>query len=188
MPPLVCRTCVAPALAATAACSPRCQDEPRVHHRAIFCTALSGEAVPYNRRPDSVRRGGACRHRNAPGSLLKSAAARCEPVPAFPLLPKPPICPAWPSAASAPARYEPFSPNRLTPASYDSGSWPGTMAAGAREQAATCDAFVLSRRLPVPDAPPVLVRDRKQIAADLSKVFADRYPFEEGVCPAVHDR
>ncbi len=188
MPPLVCRTAAAPALAATAACSPRCQDEPRVHHRAIFCTALSGEAVPYNRRPDSVRRGGACRHRTASCPLLKSAAARCEPVPAFPLLPKPPICLAWPSAASAPARCEPFSPNRLTPAPRDSGFWPGTMATGAREQAATCDAFVLSRRLPVPDAPPILVRDRKQIAADLSKVFEDRYPFEEGVCPAVHDR
>ena len=34
----------------------------------------------------------------APGSLLKSAAARCEPVPAFPLLPRPSSCPAWPSA------------------------------------------------------------------------------------------
>ena len=30
---------------------------------------------------------------------------------------------------------------------------PGTMAAGAREQAASCDAFVLSRRQPAPDAP-----------------------------------
>ena len=28
------------------------------------------------------------------------------------------------------------------------------MVAGAREQAASCDAFVLSRRLPAPDAPP----------------------------------
>ena len=34
------------------------------------------------------------------------------------------------------------------------GAWPGAMAAGAREQAASCDAFVLSRRLPAPDAPP----------------------------------
>ena len=56
------------------------------------------------------------------------------------------------------------------------------MATGAREQAATCDAFVLSRRLPAPDALPILVRDRKQIAADLSKVFEDRFLFEEGVC------
>ena len=32
---------------------------------------------------------------------------------------------------------------------------PGTMAAGALEQAASCDAFVLSRRLPAPDAPPI---------------------------------
>ena len=83
-----------------------------------------------------------------------SVAARCEPVPAFPLLPGPSTSPAWPSAASVAARCEPFSENRLTPASCDSDSWSGTMAAGAREQAASCDAFVLSRRLPAPDAPP----------------------------------
>ena len=29
------------------------------------------------------------------------------------------------------------------------------MAAGAQEQAASCDAFVLSRRQPAPDAPPI---------------------------------
>ena len=109
-------------------------------------------------------------------------AARCEPVPVFPLLPGPstcparpsaayvaagcepflvnsllpgpPICPAWPSSASTSAGCEPFSENRLTPAPCNSGSGPGTMAAGAREQAASCDAFVLSRRLPAPDAPP----------------------------------
>ena len=52
-------------------------------------------------------------------------------------------------------RCEPFSPNRLTPASCDSGFRPGTMVAGAREQAASCDAFVLSRRRPAPDAPPI---------------------------------
>ena len=118
----------------------------------------------------------------APGSLLKSAAAgcepflvnsllprpsacsawpfaapiaaRCEPILAFPLLPGLSTCPAWPPAASTSARCEPFPTNRLTPSSRDSGSWPGTMAAGAREQAASCDAFVLSRRLPAPDAPP----------------------------------
>ena len=61
-----------------------------------------------------------------------SAAARCEPVPAFPLIPDPSTYPAWSSAASVAARCEPFSPNRLIPASHDSGSWPGTMAAGAR--------------------------------------------------------
>ena len=33
-------------------------------------------------------------------------------------------------------------------------SRPGTMAAGAREQTASCDAFVMSRRLPAPEAPP----------------------------------
>ena len=83
-----------------------------------------------------------------------SAAARCEPIPVFPLLPGLPTCPAWPSAASAPARCEPFSANRLTPSSRDSGSGPGAMAEGAQEQAASCDAFVLSRRLPAPGAPP----------------------------------
>ena len=82
-------------------------------------------------------------------------AAMCEPIPAFPLLPGSPTCPERPSAASTSARCEPFSANRLTPASRDSGSWPGTMAAGAREQTASCDAFVLSRRLPAPDAPPI---------------------------------
>ncbi len=35
------------------------------------------------------------------------------------------------------------------------GAGQGTMAAGARKQAASCDAFVLSRRLPAPDAPPI---------------------------------
>ena len=62
-------------------------------------------------------------------------------------------CPARPSPASTSARCEPFSENRLTPASRDSGSGPDTMAAGARKQAASCDAFVLSRRRPAPDAP-----------------------------------
>ena len=40
------------------------------------------------------------------------------------------------------------------PPGVTQASRPGTMAAGAREQAASCDAFVLSRRLPAPDAPP----------------------------------
>ena len=83
-----------------------------------------------------------------------SVAAGCEPFSAFQLLPGPSTCPAWLSAVSAASRCEPFSPNRLTPAPCNSGSGPGTMAAGAREQAASCDAFVLSRRLPAPDAPP----------------------------------
>ena len=83
------------------------------------------------------------------------ASSRCEPVPAFRLLPGPSTRPAWLSAASTSARYEPISPNRLTPASRGSGSWSGTMAAGAREQAASCDAFVLSRRPPAPEAPPI---------------------------------
>ncbi len=74
-------------------------------------------------------------------ALCGSVASRCEPVPVFPLLPRPSTCPAELSTA-------------FTPASRDSGSRPGTMAAGARKQAASCDAFVLSRRLPAPGAPP----------------------------------
>ena len=96
-----------------------------------------------------------CPPHDRPDSSLKSADSRCEPFSAFPLLPRPSTCPAWLSAASTSAGCEPFSANRLTPASRASGSWPGTMAAGAREQAASCDAFVLSRRLPAPDAPPI---------------------------------
>ena len=83
-----------------------------------------------------------------------STSARCESFLAFPLPPGPSTHPAGPSAASASAGCEPFSPNRLTPASRDSDSGPDTMAAGARKQAAFCDAFVLSRRRPAPDAPP----------------------------------
>ena len=97
-----------------------------------------------------------------------SAVARCEPIPAFPLPPGPSSCPAWPSAAPAASRCEPFPTNRLTPASRDSGSWPGTMAAGALEQAASCDAFVLSRRLPAPDAPPSRTSPACLVAKTLS--------------------
>ena len=39
-------------------------------------------------------------------SSAASAAAMCEPVPAFPLIPDPSTCPAWPSAASVTARCE----------------------------------------------------------------------------------
>ena len=84
-------------------------------------------------------------------------AARCEPVPAFPLPPEPSTCLAWSSAAPVAARCELFPENRLTPASR-AGSWPGAMAAGAREQTASCDAFVLSRRPPAPGAPLISLR------------------------------
>ena len=65
---------------------------------------------------------GGRRHRTASGSSLKSAAARCEPIPVFPLPPEPPTCLAWLSATPVASRCEPFSPNRLIPASRDSGS------------------------------------------------------------------
>ena len=48
-----------------------------------------------------------------------SVAAGCEPILAFPLLPGPSTHPAWLSAASVAAGCEPFSPNRLTPAPRD---------------------------------------------------------------------
>ena len=99
-----------------------------------------------------------------------SVASRCEPILAFPLLPGPSTCPARPSAASVASGCEPIPAFPLLPglstcpawpsatptsARCDSGSWSGTMAAGAREQAASCDAFVLSRRQPASDAPPI---------------------------------
>ena len=59
------------------------------------------------------------------------AAARCEPIPAFPLRPETPTGPVWPSAASTPAKCEPLSPDQLTPASR-AGLWSGTMAARSR--------------------------------------------------------
>ena len=138
-----------PALAATAARSPRCQDEPRVHHRAIFCTALSGEAVPYNGRPDSVRRGGACRHRTASCPLLKPVAARCEPIPAFPLLPGMSACPAWPSAAPVSARCEPISAFPLLPGPSTCPAWPS-----AASVAAGCEPVPVFLLLPVPPTHP----------------------------------
>ena len=147
-----------------------------VHRNAVF----TGHIAMYRWRHFHQSRSSR-RHRTASGSSLRPVAAGCEPIPTFLLQPGPPTCPAWPSAASvaarcepfsvnslppglpsclatasAPsafARYEPFSENRLTPAPRDSGFRPGTMAAGAREQAASCDAFVLSRRPPAPGAP-----------------------------------
>ena len=110
--------------------------------------------VPCLSRSPSVR---PARSHSLPVAPARPSAApttaRCEPIPVFPLPPGPSTCPVWPSAASAYARCEPFSANRLTPAPCDSGFWPGTMAAGTRERAASCDAFVLSRRLLAPDAP-----------------------------------
>ena len=78
--------------------------------------------------------------------------ARCEPFPAFLLLPRPSTCPAELSAAFTSARCEQFPPNRLIPASR-AGSWPGAMAADARKQAASCSTQKHRGRLPAPDAP-----------------------------------
>ena len=83
-----------------------------------------------------------------------------------------------PPAPHGPLRLPPlpgvsrFRRKRLTPASCNSGSWPGTMAAGAREQAASCDAFVLSRRLPAPDALPSRTSPVCLIARTRSRTLA----------------
>ena len=114
---------------------------------------------------------------------MKPAPARCEPIPAFPLPPGPSTCPAWPSAAPVAAGCEPFPANRLTPASRDSGAWPGTMAAGAREQAASCDAFVLSRRLPAPGAPPIRTFPACLVDRTRSRTLAAPQPGDHSPVP-----
>ena len=43
-----------------------------------------------------------------PAASVTGATARCEPILAFPLLPGSSTCPAWPSAALASVRCEPF--------------------------------------------------------------------------------
>ena len=47
---------------------------------------------------------------------MKPAPARCEPIPAFPLLPGPSTCPAWLSAAPVAAGCEPIPAFPLLPA------------------------------------------------------------------------
>ena len=53
---------------------------------------------------------------------------------------------------------------------------PDTMAAGAREQTASCDAFVLSRRLPAPGAPPIGTSPACPIARTRSRTLAGPRP------------
>ncbi len=72
------------------------------------------------------------RHMTAQGSSLKSAAAGCEPIPAFPLLPEPSACPAWPSAASATSRCEPILAFPLIPGPSTHPAWPSAASAAAR--------------------------------------------------------
>ena len=50
------------------------------------------------------------------------------------------------------------------------------MAAGAREQAASCDAFVLSRRQPAPDAPPIRTSSAGLIAKTLLRTIIEPRP------------
>ena len=163
---------------------------------AAACGPGAKMSLAYATGPFSVPHGPAGAPRTTGGQILYGALqpppqnspwliaevrppTRCEPIPAFPLLPETPTCLAWPSAASTSARCEPFSPNRLTPASCDSGSRPGTMAAGAREQAASCDAFVLSRRQPASDAP--LSNRQKTSCITLGNLFG-QYSFFHQSC------
>ena len=115
--------------------------------------------------------------------------ARCEPVPAFPLLPGPSTCPAWPSAASVAAGYEPFSANRLTPASRD--YVPGTMAAGARSRCALKKrgiSFAKTRRFRAADYSPrpAPVRGTFAVAWNIAVrtrgVFTHRTGFQKLAC------
>ena len=149
--------------------------------------AWAAMAGGHNRRGSTGGVGHARRSWNAvrddyPRPSLTGNTARALP---FPTSPRPtcPVSftpggtpPARPSAASTSARCEPFSANRLTPASRDSGARPGTMAAGAREQAASCDAFVLSRRLPAPGAPPIGTSPACPIARTRSRTLAGPRP------------
>ena len=97
------------------------EENPRRHLKRTATTDIIGMA-----------RGSSARCEPVPAFLLlpgpptcpawpsaASASTRCEPILAFPLLPGPSTCPAWPSSASASARCEPFPTNRLTPASRD---------------------------------------------------------------------
>ena len=149
--------------------------------------AWAAMAGGHNRRGATEGVGHARRSWNAvrddyPRPSLAESAARALPFPKS----QRPTCPfsfapggtppARPSAASAASRCEPFPANRLTPSSRDSGSWPGTMAAGAQEQAASCDAFVLSRRPPAPGAPPIGTSPACPIARTRSRTLAGPRP------------
>ena len=74
-----------------------------------------------------------------------SASARCEPVPAFPLLPGPSPCLARPSAAPTSARCEPFLANSLLPGPSTHPAWPSAASASAR-----CEPFPTNRLTPAP--------------------------------------
>ena len=65
-------------------------------------------------------------------SSAASAAARCEPVPAFPLIPDPSTYPAWSSAASAAARCEPVPAFPLIPDPSTYPAWSSAASAAAR--------------------------------------------------------
>ena len=58
-----------------------------------------------------------------------SVTARCEPVPAFPLIPDPSTYPAWSSAASAAARCEPVPAFPLIPDPSTYPAWPAAASA-----------------------------------------------------------
>ena len=67
-----------------------------------------------------------------PAASVTDAAARCEPIPAFPLLPETPTGPVWPSAASTPARCEPIPAFPLLPEQSTCTAWPSAAPAAAR--------------------------------------------------------
>ena len=72
-----------------------------------------------------------------------SAASRCEPVSAFPLLPDLSTCPAWPSATSVASRCEPVPAFLLLPEPFTCPAWPSATYTSAR-----CEPFSPDRLTP----------------------------------------
>ena len=67
-----------------------------------------------------------------PAASVTDATTRCEPIPAFPLLPGPSTCPARPSAASVSARCEPIPAFMLLPRPSTRPAWPSAAPVAAR--------------------------------------------------------
>ena len=108
-----------------------------------------------------------------------SVAARCESFLAFPLLPGPPTSPAWPSAVSVSARYEPIPVFPLLPGPSTSPAWPS-----AASTSAGCEPFSLNRLTPAPcysgSGPGTMVAGAREQAASCDAfVLSRRLPAPE---------
>ena len=67
-----------------------------------------------------------------PAASVTDATARCEPIPAFPLLPEQSTCTAWPSAAPVADRCEPIPAFPLLPETPTCPAWPSVAPTAAR--------------------------------------------------------